>query len=195
MAFQPHVINKEDHFIAGWYINHDVCDQLIDFFESKSDIHTPGVLGINSQVDKTLKDSTDITINDFYHVAPVNDYFDQLSQVVDLYKGRYPWCGDQQNAWGINSGVQIQRYLPGEGYHQWHSEIDGTNNASRHLVFMTYLNDVNDAGETHWFYQNLKLKPEKGLTVIWPPAWTHMHKGITSPTESKYIVTGWYNYL
>lgn len=195
MAFQSHIINSQDHFIAGWYIDKLVCEQLVDFFESKSDIHKPGVLGVNSQVDKTLKESTDITINEFCNVKVVDEYFNQLSQVVELYKGRYRWCGDQQNAWGITSGVQIQRYLPQEGYHQWHCEIDGATNSTRHLVFMTYLNDVDEGGETHWFYQNLKLKPEKGLTVIWPPSWTHMHKGITSPTQSKYIVTGWYNYL
>ena len=195
MAFQPHLINSQDHFIAGWYIDNDICNQLVDFFESKSEIQKPGVLGQNSEIDTSLKASTDITINEFYNIDCVNNYFNQLSDVVELYKNRYPWCGDQQNAWGIKRGVQIQRYLPGEGYHQWHCEIDSNSNASRHLVFMTYLNTVDDGGETHWFYQNLKLKPQKGLTVIWPPAWTHMHKGITSPSQSKYIVTGWYDYL
>ena len=63
---------------------------------------------------------------------------------------------------------------------------------SRHLVFMTYLNDVTDCGETEWFHQKVKIQPRKGLTVIWPPDWTHTHRGIPSPTQTKYIVTGWY---
>jgi hypothetical protein len=65
---------------------------------------------------------------------------------------------------------------------------------SRHLVFMTYLNDVTDGGETEFFYQKLKVKPEKGLTLIWGADWTFTHRGITSPTQTKYIVTGWFNY-
>ena len=56
---------------------------------------------------------------------------------------------------------------------------------------MTYLNDVKDGG-TEFLYQNLKTKAEKGLTLIWPSAWTHTHKGIISPTKEKYIITGWY---
>mgnify|MGYP001271300870 CR=1 FL=1 len=38
----------------------------------------------------------------------------------------------------------------------------------RVLVFMTYLNDVTDEGETEWYYQRVKVKPRKGLTVIDP---------------------------
>jgi hypothetical protein len=60
---------------------------------------------------------------------------------------------------------------------------------------MTYLNDVDNGGETGFFYQDLKIKPEKGLTLMWPVAWTHTHKGYPSPNETKYIVTGWYGYL
>ena len=35
---------------------------------------------------------------------------------------------------------------------------------------------------------------EKGLTVIWGTDWTFVHKGIVSPTETKYITTGHYHY-
>ena len=45
---------------------------------------------------------------------------------------------------------------------------------------MTYLNDVSDGGETEFYYQKLKVKPETGLTLIWGSDWTFTHKGITS---------------
>ena len=59
---------------------------------------------------------------------------------------------------------------------------------------MTYLNDVTDCGETEWYYQKLKIKPKKGLTVLWPTDWTYTHRGIASPSQLKYIITGWYSY-
>jgi hypothetical protein len=59
---------------------------------------------------------------------------------------------------------------------------------------MTYLNNIKKGGETEFFYQNLKVKPEKGLTLIWPADWTFTHRGIPSPKEIKYITTGWYSY-
>ena len=59
---------------------------------------------------------------------------------------------------------------------------------------MTYLNNVTDGGETAWKFQNEKVRPEKGLTVIWPTTWMFTHKGVPSLTQTKYIATGWYNF-
>jgi hypothetical protein len=60
---------------------------------------------------------------------------------------------------------------------------------------MTYLNDVDEAGETEFLYQEIKFKPKKGLTLIWPADWTHTHRGIPSLSEEKYIITGWFNFV
>ena len=67
--------------------------------------------------------------------------------------------------------------------------------AIRHLAFMTYLNDVQDEGGTEFYYQRLKSPARKGLTLIWPVDWTHLHRGVVSPTEEKYIITGWFSFL
>jgi len=60
---------------------------------------------------------------------------------------------------------------------------------------MTYLNDVTDEGGTEFFHQKLKVSPEKGLTLIWPVDWTHLHRGVPSPTQEKYIITGWFSFI
>jgi hypothetical protein len=65
----------------------------------------------------------------------------------------------------------------------------------RHLVFMTYLNTVDDEGETEFWYQRKYIQPRKGRTLIWPAEWTHTHRGIPSQTQDKYIITGWYSYV
>jgi hypothetical protein len=59
---------------------------------------------------------------------------------------------------------------------------------------MTYLNNVTDGGETEWYHQDLKIQPQKGLTVIWPADWCFVHRGNITPTQDKYIITGWFNY-
>ena len=58
---------------------------------------------------------------------------------------------------------------------------------------MTYLNDVEDQGETEFHFQEVKIKPKKGLSLIWPADFTYTHRGIPSPTQEKYIATGWFN--
>ena len=45
--------------------------------------------------------------------------------------------------------------------------------------------------KTEFKYYGKKVKAKKGLTLLWPPDFTHTHRGIPSPTEEKYIVTGW----
>jgi hypothetical protein len=60
---------------------------------------------------------------------------------------------------------------------------------------MTYLNDIKEGGETEWFHQKLKIKPEKGLTVIWPAEWLYLHRGCVAKKETKYIITGWISFI
>jgi hypothetical protein len=59
---------------------------------------------------------------------------------------------------------------------------------------MTYLNDVPEGG-TEFMYQKLTSPAKKGLTLIWPSDWTHAHRGQICNTHTKYIITGWFNYL
>ena len=58
---------------------------------------------------------------------------------------------------------------------------------------MTYLNDI-DEGGTVFKYQKITTPSIKGLTLIWPTDYTHTHRGQVSK-ETKYIITGWFNYI
>ena len=185
---QTHYAND---FIRGWYLNNDqLCDDLIEHFNSSEDYRS-GTVGDNEIV-KELKDSTDVTLEDSQVAF---DYFSNLQKAVDEYIRIYPYA-NAWSPWRVLEGTNIQRYTPNQGYHAWHTEraTDVEPNVSRHLVFMTYVNDVDVGGETEWFHQDLKVKPEKGLTIIWPSDWTFTHRGIPAPHETKYIITGWFSY-
>jgi hypothetical protein len=58
---------------------------------------------------------------------------------------------------------------------------------------MTYLNDVPNGG-TEWFHQDKYVEAQKGLTVIWPADWTHVHRGRVSHDHEKIVATGWFSY-
>jgi hypothetical protein len=58
---------------------------------------------------------------------------------------------------------------------------------------MTYLNDVDDGG-TDFYFQNITIKAEKGLTLIWPVDWTFSHRSQVSYTKEKYVATGWFQF-
>ena len=76
-------------------------------------------------------------------------------------------------------GYAIQRTRPGEYYH-WH--IDGGSHQfmDRQLVAIWYLNDVaGPGGATEFEYQELSVRPEQGKLLLFPPFWTHRHRGTT----------------
>ena len=89
----------------------------------------------------------------------------------------------------------MQRFLPGEGYHKFHCERASWETRNRVGVWMIYLNDVHDRGWTEFFYQQHFEKPKVGKIVCWPSDFTHTHRGIVSPTEVKYILTGWFTFI
>jgi hypothetical protein len=182
-------------FISGYFIEPSVCDGLIDFFKEEN--YFPVKPGVSSGkiVDKNCKDSYDKSLSSTTSDKRILNYLDSLSEVVDLYVEDYEWCNITKSSWKITELFNIQYYPPGGGFKVFHFERNGSlSSIKRYLTFMTYLNDVNDGGETEFYYQNLKVKPQKGLTLIWPVDWTHTHRGIPSPSEEKIIVTGWYSF-
>lgn len=179
------------NFIEQYQIDQELCKKIIEYFE-ESPFKRPGCSGGKTSVNKDNKNSTDIV---FYGPLYEN-YMKELDECVQKYKKKYVYCDKAHELWSVYPKTNIQRYLPGEGYYGLHCErAEGYGEGSRrHLVFMTYLNDVTDDGETFFYYQNLKIKPKTGLTLIWPVDWTHTHCGIVSNTQTKYIVTGWISY-
>jgi hypothetical protein len=188
-------IDADKSFIfAGFLEDLSICDRLIDFFEN-SDTKYPGEIVKNGQgaILKNIKDSIDLTLRPDQSIT--QEYAIELQKVVEVYKEKYAHCNNTA-PWGIEA-VNIQKYNPAGAYFEWHTErVSGiAPDGIRHLVFMTYLNDVNDQGETEFFYQQVKIKPQKGLTLIWPVDWTHTHRGLPSPSETKYIATGWFCFM
>jgi|LauGreDrversion4_1035100.scaffolds.fasta_scaffold51008_3 hypothetical protein len=113
---------------------------------------------------------------------------------IDSYIKKFPMMNNLQNF--ALEGYNIQRYLPGEGFHNWHCENSGyTSTQNRILAFMVYLNDLTDGGGTDFRIQNYTEKAEACKMVIWPAGWTHIHRGQVSETQTKYIITGWYKHI
>jgi prolyl 4-hydroxylase len=184
----------KDNFIYSGYIDKKVCDNLINFYDQSPD-KMRGRIGWkeNSQVNKDIKNCEEVSLHD--RIPEAYAYLTELGKITTKFKAKYVWADKNQKTWKISS-FKIQKYKPGEGYYAWHFENNGSSGSiTRHLVFSTFLNDVKDKGETAFYYQKTKIKAKKGKTIIFPAAWTHTHKGITSNTETKYIVTGWYNYV
>jgi hypothetical protein len=92
--------------------------------------------------------------------------------------------------------INVQKYPAGKGgYPHWHSEIYPQDSACeplhRVLLFMYYLNDVAEGGETEFLHQKRSIRPEQGTLVIAPAGFTHTHRGNVPRSGDKYIITSW----
>jgi len=130
----------------------------------------------------------------FENCRPVEMFFDGLQRCYEEYISMFSSLQDSK----IRATVmKMQRTGPGGGYHVWHGEQGNGDNANRVLVYMLYLNtlDQTEGGETEFLYQKERYSPVANQMILWPASYTHTHRGNTVLGEkSKYIVTGWFYY-
>lgn len=189
---------SKDKFIGGWYISHDICDKLIEWYHDNKKYQVDGVVYNQNfeggfAIDPSYKESTEIGISHENGDYPINQYRVWQQRVLDAYIREYPDSNNLLDAFNINEAFNLQHYAPTQGFKQLHAERTGVKMSKRVLVFMTYLNDV-PGGGTQFPSQSFTAPAEKGLTLIWPAEWTHAHVGQISPTNDKYIITGWYSF-
>ena len=119
-------------------------------------------------------------------VSLVTEY---LYQALDDYMTHY---GTLRSKHVYSNFNKVQKTPAGGGYHVWHDELgQSVQHSDRVLVWMMYLNNDFEGGETEFLYQKKRVQPEPGTIVIWPAQWTHQHKGNMVLEGYKYIVTGW----
>jgi hypothetical protein len=172
-------------FIYSELISKKICDKLVNFYKNNPSRHNPDKYCIgktSSEIVLTRKDNI------------YKEYDEHLDKVLKNYLKIYEHA-DKVVRFKISPTIKIQHYKPGGGFKVFHFENVGCEQSiKRHLVFMTYLNTVEDAG-TYFLYQKYKTEAVKGKTIIWPAQWTHTHKGVINNEKEKIIITGWFNFI
>lgn len=187
-----------DNFISRYYLDDlDTCDESIEFFKRSKEYQQQGFVqgAVESYVDFEIKESTDINQTfDFFQSQPsTKKLLDFLWTSVQDYAQRYNelWT----SSFRIVPQIKFQYYKPPNGgYKLFHCERNFRDNNTC-LVWMFYLNTVEDGGGTEFKYFDHIEKAEKGKLIIWPSDFTHTHRGLISPSEEKYVFTGWYEFI
>ncbi|MBK46313.1 MAG: 2OG-Fe(II) oxygenase [Gammaproteobacteria bacterium] len=165
-----------------------ICDDMVSRFESSSEDHYRGRVGQNFIENTEVKKSTDMVISGKEDWKDVDEkLFMSLSKALSSVKKQYDFFNDPFK----DIGYAIQRTEPGE-FFNWHIDSGSHQFSDRQLVAIWYLNDVEGpGGETEFINQNIKIKPEKGKLILFPPFWTHEHRGVKLQKGIKYIATTW----
>jgi prolyl 4-hydroxylase len=188
-------------FVGDFLIDGAVCDRLIELHRAcdRKGLVKRGRMGKGGSlvVDPEKKDSFDVSVDlvpaELLSEYGIDRYYAELQRCLHQYVEQHPML-KQVGKFRVTESPAIQHYRPGGGFKMPHFERSGHATATRMLVWMTYLNDVTDGGGTHFVYQKHTFEAKKGRTLIWPSDFTHTHVGVVSPTQHKYIITGWMNF-
>ena len=188
--------SNQINFIGSWNLeNNNICEDIINFFEANIDLQKDGTTGGGES--KSFKKTTDINVHpknllDDKFIA-IKKYVDELHKCYLDYQDQWPFLKDKINTVDIPT-FNIQKYNIGDHFSHIHTERSSLNNLHRVFAWMTYLNDVDNGGNTYFSHYDLRIKPEKGKTLIWPAEWTHAHCGEVLNEGVKYIITGWMHF-
>ena len=191
------ISTKQAHFIGCWNIeNNSLCNEIINFFENNRNLQKQGVSG-SGKINLKIKKTIDISISP-------NDLKNSKYKIFNEYINHLHKCFlDYQNQWSFLKTMiknvdipsfNVQKYSKGDHFAHMHSERTSLNTLHRLFAWMTYLNDVDNGGQTNFNHYGIKIKPEIGKTLIWPAEWTHAHTGEILKSGTKYIITGWMHF-
>ena len=166
----------------------EACREMVRRFEACAPEQYAGRVGHQAALDPSVKRSTDLVMSGKSHWKDLDGaLFRSLVSALDALAGRHPFFGGRFK----DIGYALQRTGPGEFYH-WH--IDGGSHelSHRQLVAIWYLNDVEGpGGETEFRHQAVKVTPVEGKLLLFPPFWTHEHRGAVLERGVKYSATTW----
>jgi len=176
----------------------ELCNSLIKQYDNSPSLINPAVFNEGKTHNKAYCDSMDISIRpellEDREWSPIlTQLYIILEQEKENYKSKYLGLSSVATLSRVPECVLI-KYEPKGGHHVWHCERGSPHNRNRVLTWMCYLNDVTDRGGTAFYHQKEYINAEQGKLVMWSSEWMHLHKGLASPTQQKYIITGWFEF-
>jgi len=161
----------------------DVCDLLVSVLDSAVKAET------------ALYRDTEVMKFPEVNIGPVQPVAKVILKATDLYKEEFP---EYTKFWPSKLGVEemrVKSYTSGTG-EQFKPHVDAISleSCKRYLVMLTYLNEGFTGGETY-FYPDLKVKPQKGSVVVFPPTWQYPHAGLPVTSGTKYIMSSYLNFV
>jgi len=178
-GYCDHVIEEFDRLIElGCGTNRVTADGSLP--------HKKNDIAINASI-------KNMSLSPFDGIRPVDMFFNGLQRCYDHYTKEFSTLVDGNS---IHADcAKMQKTVPGGGYHIWHHEQNSGPTAGRVMVYMLYLNTLGDdgAGETEFLYQQRRIKPTANTMILWPAAYTHVHRGnVVHGDKNKYVITGWF---
>lgn len=172
----------------------DLCAKIIERFERDPARKPSRVIVEGEPTNHEFRSGTQLTIRRedpewealFMAVVPI------LRATMESYMAKHRGLRELVEYEGLDCTLpMIERVDPGQGF-DWHYDAPRSAN-NRVAAGLLYLKTVAEGGETE-FEDGRKIKPEVGKIALFPPFWTHLHRGVTPARESKYVMSYFWIY-
>lgn len=180
------------HFIEAYpdALSAEACEDIIARFEADPARHPSKTQrGVNDDV----RTGTMLEIADQPEWADIRERVQgvlqtKIAHYVDKYRSMAAMVQPERS---FITPPLLERIDPGQGYN-WHIDAGPAGTHRRILSSLLYLRDIDEGGATEFPYQQVAVKPKQGMLLLFPPFWTHLHRGAEVKSGVKYNIT---NYL
>jgi len=164
----------------------EFCAQLVQNFEQATHLQMPHGKGHQAGLDSSGWTELDVgrvadaAFMGFFH-SKIDNYLAEYNRQLGLSLPIPPSAKLDD--------LRIKRYRAGSG-ENFQPHFDSYERKSaRYLVFLWYLNDVAEGGETAFIDIDMKVAPRAGRLLIFPPYWMYQHAGLPPVSNDKYIIS------
>lgn len=169
-----------------------MCRKLVESFDALARFHQPNGRGIRAGLEDSAWTELDVSrLSD----APFLAHFRRLvSRELQRYNADVGLPIPVPDS-PLLSPLILKRYRAG-GEEKFQTHFDSINEVcDRYLVFLWYLNDVVEGGETWFPALEWGVAPRAGRLLMFPPYWLYAHQGRPSPHQDKYILSTYLRFV
>ncbi|HEX6832318.1 MAG TPA: 2OG-Fe(II) oxygenase [Rudaea sp.] len=160
--------------------------QLVSAFEQSARLQVANGRGHQAGLDTSSW--TEVNVTPLADTAFIGFFHAQIDKYLAEYNRKIPLTLPIPNRPTIDD-LRIKRYRAGSGdnFQPHFDSID--QKCGRYLVFLWYLNDVAEGGETEFVDIGIKVAPRAGRLLMFPPYWMFQHAGRPPISNDKYIIS------
>jgi len=166
------------------------CEDIIARFHADPRRHPSRTQrGVNEK----LRSGTMLDIAEHDDWADIRQLIEAVSyRNIEVYVKKYPSLQRiAQRDRSFLSPPLLEMIEPGQGY-DYHIDAGPAGTQDRFISGIIYLRTIENEGTTDFVFQQVRAQPVQGMMVLFPPFWTHLHRGAPVGAGQKYNIT---NYL
>jgi len=166
-------------------VSDEFCDEVISGFERET---SPIPSHVYNKSDPAVRSGKVVFLKDIVSKHNLKgDFLAVCDKYLEAFRSSHMGLDSlckEQISW---TEPRVEKVDRGGGF-VWHMDTRQVGYDTRFLTVILYLNDVQSGGELEFLFHRKIIPPKRGHLVMFPPYWTHAHRGNPPVSGAKYAV-------